>query len=166
MEKAVSSRSISIATSTSIIDVTNSLTVTTLLTDNTELAAVTSSISRDTTGLAAVTSTTSSGQQKGSSIQSTDAPAHLDGGAIGGIIGGILGCLLVILSVTVCIQFAFRRGRPLKWYVFKGESKVGGRTRFEDDDHINAEDNGLSGRSLDSEFETENGRIEKDGGGR
>jgi hypothetical protein len=131
VEKAVSSRSITILTSTSIIDITNSLTATSLLTDNIELAAVTSIISRDTTGLAAATGTASSSRQPNdASIQSTDAPAHLDSGAIGAIIGGMLGCLLVILSVTFCIC----KGVSLKWNVLKRESKVGGRTHFDDDD--------------------------------
>lgn len=149
---AVSPQNINVITPTSFIDTSNGLTVT--------------SPSRDNTGLAAATSTTSSRQPTHTSIQFTDAPAHLDSGAIGGIVGGILGGLLVILSITFCIQFTFRQGMSPKWNVFKRESKVGGRTVFEDDDRIriNGEDNRLSGRPRESEFEIANGRLEKDGG--
>ena len=105
-------------------------------------------------------STSSSGQPTGASIRSPDAAAHLDSGAIGGIVGGILGGLLVILAVIFCIC----KRVSLKWNVLKTESKVGGRTHFDDDDRINGEDNGLSSRPHDSEFEPANARLGKDGG--
>jgi hypothetical protein len=136
----VSSPSISIITSTSIIDITSSLIVTSPTTDNTESATS--------------VSTSSSSQPTGASIQSTDAAAHLEGGTIGGIVGGILGGLLVILAVIFCM----RKGLSLKWNAFKTESNVGGRTLFEDDDRINGEENGLSSQPRDS------ARLEKDGG--
>jgi hypothetical protein len=144
----VPSPSINIITPTSIIDISKSSIVTSLSSVN--------------TGLAAVTSTTSSRQPTNASIQITEAPAHWDGGAVGGIVGGILGGLLVILSVTFCIQLAFCKRMSRKWNVFKRESKVGGRTHVEDNDRINGEDNRLSGRLRDSEFETANGRLEKE----
>ena len=115
------------------------------------MAANVTGISGNNTMLASITSV---------STQSTHAPAHLSGGAIGGIVAGTLGGLLVILLIAFNLPLLLRKRPQYPANVPLAQIQLGApRGEANSNDRINGEDSEPSGAPLDNGSERPNARL-------